>query len=457
MSALHAGLSIAQQYPLPVTYDTVIKSPVDPSITISYKTPDADTCATAAEAQRQYTGYVNLPPFTLEPFQQNYSINTFFWFFEARENPETAPLTIWLNGGPGGSSMVGLFAEVGPCDIVEGPDGSYTTQPRVWGWDRSSNILFIDQPTQVGFSYDERVNASVDFGGADYAGSASLKEPSPPPADVPEWRFKNGTFPSGMITKTENLTTVAAQSSWHFLQGFLSAFPQYNPGIRPSSDNVEPCHINLFAESYGGTYGPIFADFYEEQNDRRKRGEIPSEALDIRLGSLGIVNGQMGVYVAAVEGLRFIHNNTYGIEGIDLTTYQNAVSELNVDMGCRDLVTQCGALAALNDPEGLGTNEDVNDLCLAALYNCTGTTSIAYSAGTSIYDIRVGPTVGPPAALSEYLNGEKILQSVGAPVNFTSNSYTVSNAFNYSKSLYLVPSCSCNGLVNSVPRWGLGP
>jgi hypothetical protein len=457
MSALHAGLSVAQQYPLPVTYDTVIKSPVDPSITISYKTPDAHSCATAFEAQKQYTGYVNLPPFTLEPFQQDYSINTFFWFFEARENPETAPLTIWLNGGPGGSSMFGLFGEMGPCEIVEGPDGSYTTQTRVWGWDRSSNVIFIDQPTQVGFSYDELRNASVDFSIPDYTGRDELMEPSPLPADVPEWRFKNGTFPSAIRANTENLTTVAAQASWHFLQGFLSAFPQYNPGARPHSDTVEPCHVNLFSESYGGTYGPLFADYYESQNDRREKGEISSEALDIRLGSLGIVNGAMEVYGSALFGLEFMYNNTYGIEGIDLTTYQNLVSELHVDMGCQDLVTQCGASAALNDPEGLGTNQDVNDLCYSAIYNCTAVSSVAYTTGRSIYDFRAGPTVGPAVPLAEYLNGEGFLQSIGAPVNFTSTSYTVANVFQYSELLHVIPGCPRNNLTNTLPRWRRGP
>lgn len=47
----------------------------------------------------RYSGYITLPAFTLAPIQQNYSINTFFWFIEARASPETAPLTIWLNGG----------------------------------------------------------------------------------------------------------------------------------------------------------------------------------------------------------------------------------------------------------------------------------------------------------------------------------------------------------------------
>jgi hypothetical protein len=42
-----------------------------------------------------------------------------------------------------------MFAENGPCEVIQLADGSYGTQARMWGWDRSSNVLFIDQPTQV--------------------------------------------------------------------------------------------------------------------------------------------------------------------------------------------------------------------------------------------------------------------------------------------------------------------
>ena len=122
------------QYP-PVSNLTTIVSPVDGNITISYKTPPQGTCQTVFDTQQQYTGWVHIPG--------NYSTNTFFWFIGARD--PTDQLTIWLNGGPGSSSMIGLFTENGPCEVVELGLNQFGTIARDWGWDRGSNMLYIDQ------------------------------------------------------------------------------------------------------------------------------------------------------------------------------------------------------------------------------------------------------------------------------------------------------------------------
>ena len=67
------------------------------------------------EGGKSYAGYVHLATRTLGDLgeTQNYSINTFFRFFEFRKDPANAPLSIWMNGGPGSSSVIGLLSENG--------------------------------------------------------------------------------------------------------------------------------------------------------------------------------------------------------------------------------------------------------------------------------------------------------------------------------------------------------
>ena len=94
------SFSIAQFPPTPENITTV-NSRFHPGVKISYK-KDPGICETSPGVN-SYAGYVHLPANELnESFEdQSYPINTFFWFFEARNDPHNAPLTIWLNGGPG--------------------------------------------------------------------------------------------------------------------------------------------------------------------------------------------------------------------------------------------------------------------------------------------------------------------------------------------------------------------
>lgn len=83
----------------------------------------------------------------------------FFYFFESRDNPSKDPVLLWLTGGPGCSSSLGLFMELGPCSIPsrggklsEGPPINGT----VWNpysWNNGASIFFLDQPVDVGYSY----------------------------------------------------------------------------------------------------------------------------------------------------------------------------------------------------------------------------------------------------------------------------------------------------------------
>lgn len=390
---------------------------------------------TAFPTQKQYTGYITLPPFTLAPIQQNYSINTFFWFIEARQVPESAPLTIWLNGGPGSSSMVGLFTEVGPCEVVQMGDGSYGTQPRMWGWDRSSNMLFIDQPNQVGFSYDTATNASYDLF------TNQVHEPETSESGIPSFMNLDGTFGTANSNEqiswsaSPNTTEIAAAATWHFLQSWLSSFPQYNPAVRPNVTSPQvpeaAVGIHLFTESYGGKYGPTFARYFDEQTQKRKSGSLPlNGSLDIQLESLGIINGVVDDAVQNYYYPFFAYNNTYQIEAYSQTDQLNALQSFSGAGGCLEHIDACRTAASSTDPQGLGDVSRTNEICEAAQYNCLNVTASYVRNGYNVYDIRQkGPSPDPPAAYQEYLNNETVLESIGARVNYTQSNPYIQQGF----------------------------
>ncbi|MBA0852378.1 hypothetical protein Goshw_004526 [Gossypium schwendimanii] len=92
-----------------------------------------------------HAGYYKLP--------HAVSARMFYLFFESR-NSKKDPVVIWLTGGPGCSSELALFYENGPFHLTK-------NLSLVWndyGWDKASNILFVDQPTGTGFSYTSDEN-----------------------------------------------------------------------------------------------------------------------------------------------------------------------------------------------------------------------------------------------------------------------------------------------------------
>ncbi|XP_006004686.2 lysosomal protective protein-like [Latimeria chalumnae] len=140
---------------------------------------------------KQWSGYLQAGP------------NKYFhyWFVESQNNPSTDPLVLWLNGGPGCSSMEGLLAENGPFHINN--DGSlYLNQ---YSWNTVANMLYMESPAGVGYSYST-----------------------------------NGDYQ----TYDEQVAT----DNYLALQSFFSKFP-----------NFVGNDFYIFAESCGGVYAPTLA------------------------------------------------------------------------------------------------------------------------------------------------------------------------------------------------------
>lgn len=72
----------------------------------------------------------------------------FFWFFPSKNPAARNEITVWLNGGPGCSSMAGLLQENGP--FLWQP-GTYSPRPNPFSWTNLTNMVWIDQPIGKSF------------------------------------------------------------------------------------------------------------------------------------------------------------------------------------------------------------------------------------------------------------------------------------------------------------------
>ncbi|KAJ7959242.1 Carboxypeptidase [Quillaja saponaria] len=99
---------------------------------------------------RQYAGYVDV--------DVKNGRSLFYYFVEAETDPAKKPLTLWLNGGPGCSSIGGgAFTELGP--FYPRGDGR-GLQRNSMAWNKASNLLFVESPAGVGWSYS---NTTSDY------------------------------------------------------------------------------------------------------------------------------------------------------------------------------------------------------------------------------------------------------------------------------------------------------
>ncbi|XP_038688657.1 serine carboxypeptidase 1-like [Tripterygium wilfordii] len=96
---------------------------------------------------KHYSGYVEIDT-------ERY---LFYYFVVSERKPKDDPVVLWLNGGPGCSSFDGFVNEHGPFNFEIGkPHGSQPTlHLNPYSWSKVSNIIYLDSPLGVGFSYSK--------------------------------------------------------------------------------------------------------------------------------------------------------------------------------------------------------------------------------------------------------------------------------------------------------------
>lgn len=343
---------------------------------------------------------------------QDFPVHLFFWYFESQLDPATSPLSIWLQGGPGGSSMFGAFTENGPCAVN---DDSQSTYRNEHAWTKHANMLYIDQPVQTGFSYDIATNGTLDL----------LSGNVIPGSDAQGPFNRTGTFSSQRLTSTVNTTANAARHLWNFAQVWLQEFNVY----KEQSKNDR---VSIWTESYGGRYGPGFAAYFHQQNERI--ASTHGTFAPINLDTLGVINGCIDLRTQETADPDYAYKgNTFGVTAINESQWNDAINAYEKPHGCREQIDNCLDLAAENDPYMYGNHTLVNEACFDTSTYCQAEVEGAYifTSKRGFYDIghcNLDPF--PANYFIGYLAKAEVQQALGVPVNFTLLSNTVGKAFN---------------------------
>ena len=147
--------------------------------------------------QNQYAGPLPVAPG---------GADLFFWFVESQTDPARDPVLLWLNGGPGTSSFLGMLMENGPYRLEKDAQGKVRPIDNAHSWNRRANYMIIDQPAGVGLS---------------------------------------GISDASLYAPNEQVQTYQL---YHALQQFFDRYPQFR-------DN----DFYVFGESFAGHYIPTLA------------------------------------------------------------------------------------------------------------------------------------------------------------------------------------------------------
>lgn len=147
-----------------------------------------------------------------------------------------------------------MTTEIGPCSI--NPD-SNSTSANPWSWTNESDILFIDQPIQTGFSYDVLTNSTIDYSTTEITPADFDKDGFP----AVNHTFNIGVFGSQDLNGTVNSTANGARTLWDFMQvwineyksllnvGFYLCFANQVPTYRFPEQRPDERKIHFWTES----------------------------------------------------------------------------------------------------------------------------------------------------------------------------------------------------------------
>ncbi|XP_057669453.1 venom serine carboxypeptidase-like [Diorhabda carinulata] len=152
---------------------------------------------------KSYSGYLTV--------DKTFNSNLFFWFFPALNDYSNAPVILWLQGGPGASSLIGLFGEIGPFKVK--PEKGLKIRP--FSWVETHSVIYIDSPVGTGYS------------------------------------FTNGGYAQNETKVGEDLYVALIQ--------FFTLFPE-----------LQKNDFYVSGESYGGKYAPAIAYTIHKNNPQAK-------------------------------------------------------------------------------------------------------------------------------------------------------------------------------------------
>ncbi|KAF8518925.1 alpha/beta-hydrolase [Hysterangium stoloniferum] len=190
----------------------------------SHITSPRGVCNSVYGDAKSHAGYIGL-----EGDSETNPRRSFFWYFEAAQQPQDAPLILSIGGGPGTSGMANPLLAQSPCLVVE----NNTTEPNEHSWTERYNLIALDHPIGVGYSYGAMVNNSRS----------------------------------------------AAEDVYDFLQKFFVLFP-----------HLAANKFIVTSGSYGGIYVPNIGSVIHEQNKALAMGKGQPNAVHINLESLVLSN-----------------------------------------------------------------------------------------------------------------------------------------------------------------------